>query len=112
MSTKPSTVSLTQFSSAVHQAVKVALQRNPAKSTAPFILNPGVLAGPLLDVATDLKVAQQIADDVTREVQTAAGAAGAASVQTLTSAVLITHNHIICGFYPAPPWELNVDTKQ
>ena len=113
MATKPSTVSLTQFSVAVNQAVKVALQRNPAKSAAPFILNPGVLAGPLLDVATDLKVAQQIADDVTSAVQTAhAGTAGAASAQTLTSAVLITHNHIICGFYPAPPWELNVDTKQ
>jgi hypothetical protein len=110
MATKPSTVSLTQFSTAVNQAVKVALQRNPAKSTAPFILNPGVLAGPLLDVATDLKVAQQIADDITSAVQAHAGTAS--SAQTLSSAVLITHNHIICGFWPAPPWELNVDTKQ
>jgi hypothetical protein len=113
MATKPSTISLTQFSSAVSQAVKVALQRNPAKSTAPFILNPGVLAGPIIDVATDLKVAQQIADDVTNAVQASqGGAAAAGTAQTLTSAVLITHNHIICGFYPAPPWELNIDTKQ
>lgn len=114
MATRPSTVSLSQFSSAVEQAVKAALQRSKVASSAPFILNPGVLAGPLLDVGTDLKVAQQIADDVTKAVQVAPGvaAAAAAGTQTLTSGVLITHNHIICGFFPSPPWELNVDTKQ
>jgi hypothetical protein len=112
MATKPTTVSLKHLTGTVDQAVKAALQRHQAKSTAPFILNPGILAGPLLDPATDVKVAQQIATEITAQVQAAQGGAqgaGAIAAPSLESGVLITRNHIICGFYPVPPWELNVE---
>jgi hypothetical protein len=110
MASKPATVSLKQLTGSVDQAVKAALQRHQVKSTVPFILNPGILAGPILDPATDIKVAQQIANDITAQVQSAqAGGQGALGAQPLESGVLITRNHIICGFYPFPPWELNVE---
>ena len=110
MASKPSTISLKQLPGTVDQAVKAALQRHQAKSTAPFVLNPGILAGPILDAATDIKVAQQIANDITAHVQSAQpGGQGAIAAPPLESGVLITRNHIICGFYPAPPWELNTE---
>ena len=116
MATTPN-VSLTQLSKVVDQAVKAALQRNNVKATAPFTINPGILAGPILDAAVNLEVAQRVAEQVTQQVQQAQAGAGqqaaGAAAQTLQSGVLITGNHIICGFFPpGPPWELNVDTKQ
>jgi hypothetical protein len=102
----PANISLKQLTGSVDQAVKAALQRNPAKTSSGFVINPGILAGPLLDVATDLKVAQKIADDITAQVQKgqlAGHATTAAPVaQTLQSGVLVTHNHILCGFFPYP----------
>lgn len=111
MATKPSTVSLRQLTGTVNKAVQTALKRQNVTATAPFILNPGVLAGPLLDATTNIQVAQQLAKDITAEVQAAqaGGAAVASAAGALEPAVLITPNHIICGFYPAPPWELNVE---
>ncbi|HEY6340507.1 MAG TPA: hypothetical protein VIY49_03370 [Bryobacteraceae bacterium] len=109
MATTPPTVSLRQLTATVNQAVQAALQRQKLTATAPFILNPGVLAGPILDVKTNIQVAQQLANEITAQVQAAqAGGAGAAATP-LQSGVLITPNHIICGFFPAPPWELNVE---
>jgi hypothetical protein len=111
MASKPSTVSLKQLASTVDQAVKLALERHPAKSTANFVINPGILAGPILDSATNIQVAQQIAQTITAQVQQAGGfaAAAAGAGAPLQSGVLITPTHIICGFYPAPPWELNTE---
>ena len=109
MAAKPSTASLKQLTSTVNQAVKLALERHPAKSTANFVINPGVLAGPILDPATNIQVAQQIAQTITAQVQQAGGLAGAAAGAPLQYGVLITPTHIICGFYPAPPWELNTE---
>jgi hypothetical protein len=109
MAAKPSTASLKQLTSTVNQAVKLALERHPAKSTANFVINPGVLAGPILDPATNIQVAQQIAQTITAQVQQAGGFAAAPGGAPLQYGVLITPNHIICGFYPAPPWELNTE---
>jgi hypothetical protein len=109
MASKPSTVSLKQLTSTVDQAVKLALERHPAKSTANFVINPGILAGPILDSATNIQVAQQIAQTITAQVQQAGGFAAAAAGAPLQYGVLITPTHIICGFYPAPPWELNTE---
>ena len=109
MAAKPSTASLKQLTNIVNQAVKLALERHPATATANFVINPGVLAGPILDSATNIQVAQQIAQTITAQVQQAGGFATAAAGAPLQSGVLITPNHIICGFYPAPPWELNTE---
>jgi hypothetical protein len=110
MATIPPTVSLRQLSATVNKAVQAALQRQKLTATVPFILNPGVLAGPILDVKTNIQVAQQLANEITAQVQAAqAGGAGAAAAP-LESGVLITSTHIICGFFPpGPPWELNVE---
>ena len=107
MATTPSSLSLKQLTGTVDNAVKAALQRHNAKSSAGFVLNPGILAGPLLDLATDIKVAQHIADDITKQVQ-AGGGQHAAISQPLASGVLITHTHILCGFFPYPAPVLNV----
>src|SRR5436305_9268763 len=104
MSTTPTTLSIKELSSAVDGAVKAALERHNMKTTNQFIINPGTLAGPLLDRATDLKVAQQIADEVTKQVQQAhfthaggtAQAAGATAL-TLQSGFLVTNRFILCG---------------
>jgi hypothetical protein len=113
MATTPPTVSLRQLSATVNQAVQAALQRQKLTATVPFILSPGVLAGPILDVKTNIQVAQQLANEITAQVQAAqaGGRAGAAAAAApLESGVLITPTHIICGFFPpGPPWELNVE---
>src|SRR5437667_12331118 len=96
MATTQSTISLKLLSGAVDGAVKAALDRHKLKTTNGFIVNPGTLAGPLLDRATDLKVAQQVADEVTKQVQQAQFAAhapegaAAAARPPLQSGVLVT----------------------
>ncbi len=98
-------ISLKQLSPAVDQAVKAALERHKARATNGFAINPGIIAGPILDAAVDFKVAQQIATEITQQVQKAqAGGIGTA----LEPAVLFTHGHIICGFYPYPVPEVFV----
>ena len=112
MPTQVARLPLRQLSSSVDQAVKAALARHPVKQTGGFVFNPGILAGPILDAATDLKVAQQIADEVTQGVQKAQAAApgaSALSLPPLTSGVLVTHNHIICGFFPYPTPILSIE---
>jgi hypothetical protein len=108
-------ISLKQLSVAAEGAVKAALDRHKLKATNNFVINPGILAGPLLDKATDPKVAQQIADEVTKQVQQAQGAhtaaaghAGAA-ISPLQSAVLITNRFILCGFLPYDVPQINVE---
>jgi hypothetical protein len=113
MATTPSVISLKQLSSSVDGAVKAALDRHKLKTTNGFIINPGTLAGPLLDRATDLKVAQQIADEVTKQVQAAQAAAhaehAAAAVKPLQSGVLFTNRFILCGFFPYEVPQINVE---
>ena len=72
--------------------------------------------GPLLDRATDLKVAQQIADEVTKQVQQAhfahAGGEGHAAglaAPALQSGVLVTNRYILCGFFPYPVPNINIE---
>lgn len=92
-------ISLKQLTPAVDQAVKAALERHKTAATNGFAINPGIIAGPILAATVDLKVAQQIATEVTQQVQRAqVGTPGA----VLEPAVLITHGHILCGFYPFP----------
>jgi len=107
MATTPGTISLKHLSVAVDQAVKAAIQKHQAKVAAPFAINPGIICGPLLEPATDLKTAQQIADEITQQVQK--GQAGLAAAQPLTSAVLAMHGRIICGFFPYPAPVLDVE---
>jgi hypothetical protein len=117
MSTTPTTLSIKQLSSAVSGAVGAALDRHKLKATNQFIINPGTLAGPLLDKATDLKIAQQIADEVTKQVQhaqTAAHAPGGAehaaiTARPLQSGVLVTNRYILCGFFPYEVPQINVE---
>lgn len=103
MPTKPVQVSLKQLSPAVEEAVKAALQRHAARASHGLALNPGIIAGPILEGAVELKVAQQIASEVTQHVQKAQ-LAGLGPV--LEPAVLFTHGHIICGFFPYPAPEI------
>jgi len=92
-------IAIRQLTPAVNQAVKAALERHKTQATNGFALNPGIIAGPILAATVDFKVAQQIATEVTQQVQKAqVGGAG----PTLEPAVLFTHNHIICGFFPFP----------
>jgi hypothetical protein len=99
-------ISLKQLAPAVDQAVKAALERHKTSAANGFALNPGIIAGPILAGTVDFKVAQQIATEVTQQVQRAqVGGAGA----TLEPAVLFTHGHIICGFYPFPVPEVSVE---
>jgi len=120
MATAPTTISLKQLSSSVDGAVKAALDRHKVKAGNGFIINPGTLAGPLLDRATDLKVAQQIADEVTKQVQQAqaqihathatAGAEHATvAARPFQSGVLITDRFILCGFFPYEVPQINVE---
>ena len=116
MATTPSTLSIKQLSSAVDGAVKAALDRHKMKTNNQFIINPGTLAGPLLDVTTDLKVAQQIADEVTKQVQQAhfthaggEGKAAGVTAPTLQSGVLVTQRFILCGFFPYPVPNINIE---
>jgi len=117
MATSPSTLSIKQLSSAVDGAVKAALDRHKLKATNQFIINPGTLAGPLLDKATDLKIAQQIADEVTRQVQQAQTAAhptggaehAAITAKPLQSGVLVTNRYILCGFFPYEVPQINIE---
>jgi hypothetical protein len=114
MATTPSTISLKLLSSSVDGAVKAALDRHKLKTTNGFIINPGTLAGPLLDRATDLKVAQQVADEVTKQVQQAQAAGhapeGAAHAAVpLQSGVLVTSRFILCGFFPYEVPQINVE---
>jgi hypothetical protein len=109
------TISLKQLSGAVDGAVKAALDRHKLKATNGFIINPGTLAGPLLDRATDLKVAQQLADEITKQVEqsnfAAGGQAHAAAAPTvhLQSGVLLTSRYILCGFFPYEAPQINVE---
>ena len=112
MATSLPTISLKQLSSSVEGAVKAALDRHKVKAGNGFIINPGTLAGPLLDRATDLKVAQQIADEVTKQVQqTQAHAthAATAAARPLQSGVLVTERFILCGFFPYEVPQINVE---
>jgi hypothetical protein len=102
-----SQISLSQLGANVDKAVKAALDRHHAKATNGFVINPGIIAGPLLDVATDIKVAQKIAEEVTQQVQQAGGLEAAAATK-LVSAVLLTPRAIICGFFPYPVPDLIV----
>lgn len=98
-------ISLKQLAPAVDQAVKAALQRHATRASNGFAINPGIIAGPILEGAVDFKVAQQIATEVTQHVQKAqVGGIGPA----LEPAVLFIHGHIICGFYPFPVPEVFV----
>ena len=65
---------------------------------------------------TDLKVAQQVADEVTKQVQQAQaghaqeGAAhAAAAARPLQSGVLVTNRYILCGFFPYEVPQINVE---
>ena len=107
MATSASTISLKQLASSVDGAVKAALDRHKVKSTNEFIINPGTLAGPLLDPATDLKVAQQIADEVAKKVSV--GAQHAIAAKPLQSGVLVTNRFILCGFFPYEVPQINVE---
>jgi hypothetical protein len=109
MATTPSTLSIKQLSAAVGSAVNTALDRHKLKATNQFIINPGTLAGPLLDKATDLKVAQQIADEVTKHVQESHATQGLAAAQPLQSGVLVTKRFILCGFFPYEVPQINVE---
>jgi hypothetical protein len=114
-----STLSLKELSTAANGAVHAALERHKLKATNEVIINPGTLAGPLLDRATDLKVAQQLAEEITKQVQTKMGgpaAAGDAHAQAaapklpqLQSGVLVTNRYIICGFFPWEVPQINVE---
>ena len=107
-----STLSLKELSTAASGAVHAALERHKLKATNDVIINPGTLAGPLLDRATDLKVAQQLADEITKQVQ---GKLGGGGVQTaalqapLQSGVLVTNRFILCGFFPWEVPQINVE---
>jgi hypothetical protein len=92
-------ISLKQLTPAVDQAVKAALERHKTAATNGFALSPGIIAGPILAATVDVKVAQQIATEVTQQVQRAQAAGGGPALEP---AVLIAHNHIICGFFPFP----------
>jgi|GEM_PF-3082726 len=118
MAAATSLISLKQLSASVDGAVKAALDRHKLKTTNGFIINPGTLAGPLLDRATDLKVAQQVADEVTKQVQqqahtTAHAVEGAeqalAAPKVFQSGVLITNRFILCGFFPYEVPQINVE---
>jgi hypothetical protein len=102
-----SQISLSQLGPNVDKAVKAALDRHRAKATNGFVINPGIIAGPLLDVATDIKVAQKIAEEVTEQVHQAGGLDAAATAKPV-SAVLWTPRGIICGFFPYPVPEVIV----
>src|SRR5262245_920091 len=104
-----SQISLSQLGTTVDKAVKAALDRHHAKASNGFVINPGIIAGPLLDLATDVKVAQKIAEEVTQQVQQAGGPeAGAAAAKPMVSAVLVTPHGILCGFFPYPVPEVIV----
>jgi hypothetical protein len=110
-------ISLKQLSAAVDGAVKSALERHKLKSTNQFIINPGTLAGPLLDRATDIKAAQQLAEDITKQVQGKMGSTAAAEgpleaaprAMQLQPGVLVTNRFIICGFFPWEVPQINVE---
>src|SRR4051812_31745186 len=112
-----STLSLKELSTAANGAVHAALERHKLKATNDVIINPGTLAGPLLDRATDLKVAQQLAEEITKQVQAKMGAAGAgghapaAALQApqLRSGVLVTNRFILCGFFPWEVPQINIE---
>ena len=112
-----STISIKQLSVAASGAVHAALDRHKLKATTDVVINPGTLAGPLLDRATDIKVAQQLAEEITKQVQgkigTGAPEAGAqalaAKAPTLQSGVLVTSRFIICGFFPWEVPQINVE---
>jgi hypothetical protein len=106
-----SSIPLRQLGPAVGKAVKAALDRHKAQADEQFIINPGIIAGPRLAVATDIKTAQKIAEEITKEVQKApvGTKAEAAALPRLTAAVLITRGGIICGFFPYPVPEILVD---
>ena len=110
MPTSIAKIPLRRLTGSVDEAVKAALARHQVKTSSGFVINPGILAGPILEAATDLKVAQQIAEDITQHVQrsqTFAGGAGAGSA--LTSGILVTRDHILCGFFPFPAPVLSVE---
>jgi hypothetical protein len=111
MATNASVISIKQLSGAVNGAVSAALERHKLKSTNQFIINPGTLAGPLLDHATDLKVAQQLADEITKQVQQAqaGGTHSAAALPTLQSGVLVTSRFVLCGFFPFEVPQINIE---
>jgi hypothetical protein len=103
-----SQISLSQLGPTVDKAVKAALDKHHAKANNGFVINPGIIAGPLLDIATDIKVAQRIAEEVTQQVHQAGGLHAAAAAKPLVSAVLVTPQAIICGFFPYPVPEIIV----
>ncbi|HEX2455170.1 MAG TPA: hypothetical protein VHI99_15835 [Vicinamibacterales bacterium] len=103
-----SQISLSQLGPTVDKAVKAALDRHHAKASNGFVINPGIIAGPLLDIATDVKVAQKIAEEVTQQVQQAGGLDAAAATKPLVSAVVLTPRAILCGFFPYPVPEIIV----
>ena len=107
MATVPPTIALKHLSIAVDEAVKAAVTKHQAKVTAPFAINPGIICGPLLDAAIDLKTAQQIAEEITQQVQKSQ--VGVAAKAPLVSAVLASHGRIICGFFPYPAPVLDLE---
>lgn len=101
---KATTISLKSIASSVGPAVAAALKKHNIKAGGSLVLNPGILAGPLLEPTVDLKVAQQIAEEVANGMQQ--HAAGLAATATPIAAakykpgVFATNDFILCGVRP------------
>jgi hypothetical protein len=98
MATQPAGIPLKQLVSSVQQAVTAALERHGVQAQAKVAIGDGLICGPLLAKAVDMKVAQQIAEDVAGK----AHAAALSGSQPPKPGVFSGPNHIICGIIIDP----------
>jgi hypothetical protein len=103
-SNRPQVIAAKDVSAAVDQAVKLATEKHKEKFGPDFHIGPGTIMGRyLLESATALKQAQQIATEITQHVNEQGAARGpSVALPRFEPAVLLRNNLILCGFYPGP----------
>jgi len=100
---RPQVIAAKDVSMAVDHAVKLATEKHKVKFGPDFSIGPGTIMGRyLLESATALNQAEQLAMEITQHVNGQGAARAAGIAPHYEPAVLIRNGLILCGFYPGP----------
>jgi hypothetical protein len=100
MAQRPATISITEVSKAVEQAVKVASEKHKVQFGPEFRIGPGTIMGRrLLEADIQIKRAEQIATEITQQLPG----------NGFVGSIWAGHGIIICGFWPPDPTQFGLE---